>query len=366
MTYPRLLIDAQKLKDNAAAELQLFAQRGVEVMGVNKVFNGQIETAQVLADAGMTVIAESRIKNLQKIKNVRAQKCLLRSPALSEIEATIELADISLNTELAIVEKLSRAAMAKGKVHHVLFMVDMGDLREGIWFEQTDLIRSTLKKICELPGISLYGLGTNFNCFGAIKPTHKNGKALVTLARQMERELGIKIPRISGGSSTSYYLFQQDQWPEGINHVRIGGLHIFGIDYINFKYVPEFHHSSMPIEKVCSPLYTLQAEIIEISTKPSVPFGESGLDAFLRPKVFQDRGIRKRAIVALGRQDLPCENIWPVDISLQVLGQSSDHTIIDIEQSSRNYKIGDMIDFEIDYTALLHACQSPSIEKVIL
>ncbi|MEK7689884.1 MAG: hypothetical protein AAB425_02575, partial [Bdellovibrionota bacterium] len=65
----------------------------------------------------------------------------------------------------------------------------------------------------------------------------------------------------------------------------------------------------------------------------------------------------------VGRQDLPFENLTPVDPGIQILGQSSDHTIVDVHDSVRSYRLGDWLEFELDYTALLFACNSPGVKK---
>ena len=41
----------------------------------------------------------------------------------------------------------------------------------------------------------------------------------------------------------------------------------------------------------------------------------------------------------------------------------TDHTIVDIEDVSETLRVGDMIVFELDYTALLMACQTNGVEK---
>ena len=87
----------------------------------------------------------------------------------------------------------------------------------------------------------------------------------------------------------------------------------------------------------------MTAEIIELNSKPTVPIGELGVDAFLQTKTFEDRGIRRRALLAFGRQDVPSENCVPCDDSITVLGQTSDHTIIDIEDCKTPLKVGDKV-----------------------
>lgn len=85
----------------------------------------------------------------------------------------VRYADISLNSEPVVLRALSQEAQRQGKTHQVLLMVDMGDLREGIWFGEYQRILETVTLITGLPGLELYGLGTNFNCYGTVLPTVK-------------------------------------------------------------------------------------------------------------------------------------------------------------------------------------------------
>lgn len=363
MSYPKLEINVRKLEHNAKVETESLKKIGVEVMGVNKVFNGLKETAKAIVKGGIKVVAESRVENLKNIQYVPCEKALLRSPSLSEIHEVVKYADISLNSQIEVIRELSKESVKQNRVHKVLLMIDLGDIREGIWFENKDEIEKVLREIIELPNIEIYGLGTNFNCYGTALPTVENGNMFVSLARELEEKLKIKFKYLSGGNCTSYHLIDKGIFPKGINHLRIGGLHEFGIEYVDGKYLNEYYHSNMDINKYVSNLYILKGEIIELNTKPTVPVGELGVDAFLNTKTFKDKGNRKRALLAFGRQDVPDENIHPVDSKIKILGQTSDHTIIDIEDCERNYKIGDIISFEIDYTALLAACNSPGIKK---
>lgn len=362
MYMPILEINLAKLRDNARVEKALLAEYGVEVMAVNKVFDGCIETAQAVMDGGIEVIAESRTYNLKKIRATGCTTCLLRSPCLSEIEEVVRYADISLNSEPVVMRVLSEEAVRQGKIHQVLLMVDMGDLREGIWFSEYDRIVETVKLIGSLPGLALYGMGTNFNCYGTVLPTTKNGEDFLALVKRVERETGITVRRLSAGNCTSYHLMDKGLWPQGLNHLRIGGLHEFGIEYVDMKYLDAFHHSSKDVSLACSDMYRLHAEIIELNSKPTVPVGELGVDAFLQPKSFTDHGIRKRALLAFGRQDVPVENCIPEDDAITVLGQTSDHTLVDIEDSAQQLKVGNIISFELDYTGLLMACQTKGVQ----
>ncbi len=363
MYKPQLVIDLGKLEDNARVEKQELASHGVEVMAVNKVFDGCVETAKAVYDGGISVIAESRVYNLKKIRDIGCTTCLLRSPCLSEIPDVVKYADISLNSEEEVILALAEEAAHQNKKHAILLMVDMGDLREGVWFEKEDEICRLVTLIDRTPSLTLYGLGTNYNCYGTVMPTVKNSDDFVALAQRIQEKTGVKISRLSAGNCTSYHLIDKGVWNPGLNHLRIGGLHEFGIEYVDMKYLDQYHHSKKPIDKAVSDLYVLRAEIIELNAKPTVPVGELGVDAFLQKKEFEDRGTRKRALLAFGRQDVPVENCTPCDDQISVLGQTSDHTIVDIEDCDHSYALGDYIEFELDYTGLLAACQTNGVVK---
>ena len=82
---------------------------------------------------------------------------------------------------------------------------------------------------------------------------------------------------------------------------------------------------------------------------------------------YEDRGIRKRAIVALGNQDLgDSSRLIPRDKDMIVLGASSDHTILDIHNCKTDYKLGDIVEFNILYQAMLMTTLSPYVHKKIL
>jgi len=366
MQYPVLEINLKKLKYNAKMEFDYLHKYGIDVMGVNKVFNGTPETALAIVESGYTVVAEAVTANLKKIKDIPCEKALLRSPGLSEIPDVITYADISLVAEAETIKALSKEAVKQNRLHKALLMIDMGDIREGIWYENREEIETALELILDLPGLEVYGLGTNFGCYGTILPTPENTMAFIELARQLEKKFDIKFKYLSGGNCTSYHLVAQGIMPKEINQLRIGAQHLFGIEYVEEKYLEGYCHSSKDVKNYASDSYILKCEIIELRDKPTVPVGELGLDSFMKTKTFNDRGIRRQAVIALGFQDVSFENIHPADDRIQVDGQTSNHTIIDLGDTGNDYRLGDIIDFEIDYTALMTICNSANISKIFI
>ena len=110
--------------------------------------------------------------------------------------------------------------------------------------------------------------------------------------------------------------------------------------------------------------FVIEAEIIELKEKPSLPIGETGVDAFGNKPVYEDRGIIKRAIVAVGRQDVDPDNLYPLDEGVEVLGASSDHLILDVNNSQTQYKVGDVVRFRPSYSTLLRATTSSYVDRI--
>ena len=134
MQTPCLHIDLGKIEHNARRIVGLCRRHGIDVAGVTKVTCGHPGVARAMLRGGVGTIADSRLENLRRLRadGVGARLMLLRVPPLSQVEAVVQGADISLNSELAVLAALSGAALQQGRVHDVILMVDLGDRREGI------------------------------------------------------------------------------------------------------------------------------------------------------------------------------------------------------------------------------------------
>ncbi len=318
-------------------------------MGVSKATLGDPAIAKAMIQGGVKFIADSRLENIQKMKHagISTQFVLLRT-ALSQAESVIKNVDISLNTELETVKELSRYANVHNKIHQIIVMVELGDLREGIL---TCDLSQFIKKTLDLPNIKIIGIGCNLACYGGVKPNNQKMRELSKLADAIEKEFQINLEIISGGNSANYEWYESAQKVRRINNLRLGESILLGRETVNRKAIPGLHTSA----------FKLIAEVIESKEKPSLPFGEICQDAFGNVPTFFDRGIRRRVIVALGRQDILVSGLRPDDNDLEILGSSSDHVVLD----SKNYDltVGSEVKFNLDYSGLLTAMTSPFIKK---
>jgi len=352
MSAPRIEIELDKLIHNASKLTALYGSKGIHITAVTKGVCGSLRIANALLKSGIRSLGDSRIANIQKMREggIDAQFILIRSPLPSEVERVVEFADVSLNTEISVIRLLNDQATKRGKTHRVILMIELGDLREGIL--PSDL-EPVVKETLGMQGVKLEGVGTNLACFGGVRPTEANMRELSSIADNIQREYGINLKVISGGNSANYQWFVSTPDVGLINHLRIGEAILLGCDTLTRKLIPNLY----------TDIFTLVAEVIELKTKPAQPYGEIAQDAFGRIPVFEGKGYMKRAILALGEQDIDVLAIKPRK-EADILGASSDHLILDARDSG--LEVGVEVRFDVNYGALLRAMTSPYVEKVYL
>ncbi len=358
--YPRLIIDINKLKNNLDAVGEITKDQGnCSLMIVTKGLCADREMTRMVANhPAVDFMADSRVENIKSYaKEARANgkmTALLRIPMHDELKEVVRYVDLSFNSELSTIGMLNEEAAEAGIKHKILLMIDLGDLREGIFFQNEDEIFATVEKILAMENIELYGLGVNLTCYGAIIPKQDNLSNLVALARKIEDKFSIKLSMISGGNSSSIYLIEKGQLPTGINNLRLGEAFLLGNDTAY----------GTQLKGTTGEALILEGQIVELKEKPSIPIGEVGVDAFGQKPYYEDRGIIKRAIIALGKQDTDIDSMSPLDPKIDILGGSSDHIILDVTKSEKTYKVGDVIGFTLGYGGMLKTATSPYVEKV--
>ena len=352
--YPRLEISVGRIRHNSETLVGLCRRSGIQVAGVTKVFCGNAVLAGAMEAGGVYALADSRIENLRRLCDSPLPKMLLRLPMISQAGDVVEHADISLNSELATLRALSAAARQMGKTHRVILMVDLGDLREGI-FEEAELFR-TVAAAQRLEGIVVAGLGANLTCYGGVIPTTGHLERLLSLSKRIEQEFGMSLEIVSGGNSSSLHLLGQNAIPRGVTELRLGEAIVLGRETAY----------GQPITGTHGDCFRLMVEIIEIKDKPSVPAGQLGRDAFGSAPRFVDEGIRRRAICAVGRQDVDPKSFVPEDDGTVVLGASSDHLIVDVTDSQANYRVGDIVPFGLTYAGILSCMTSEYVSKRLI
>ena len=346
---PRLEINLDKIHHNARTLVQRLDCRGISTTGITKATLGSPRIAKTLLRAGISTLGDSRIENIQSMReaNVTAVMTLIRSPMSSQVEQVVKFADISCNTEMSIVRKLSIEAVRTNRTHKVLLMVELGDLREGIMPD--DLIAAAREARC-MPNIILEGIGTNLACRNGVSPNASNMSALTQLANNIEASSGRAISTISGGNSANLTWALNDADTGRINNLRLGEAILLGRETLHRQAIDGLYTDAI----------TLIAEVIESKLKPSKVSGDIAQSAFGNNRPTEDRGIITQTILALGIQDIDPDGLQ-ADIGITVCGASSDHLIL--EATGHYLPVGAEVHFQLNYSALLRAMTSPFIRK---
>lgn len=362
--YPRVNVNLSKVNQNLNAVGKITHGGNCSMMIVTKGFCADEKiVAEIAGHPQVDFLADSRIKNIASYADLAHKNgkktVLLRLPMDTETAEVVKYVDLSFNSELETIRLLNREGLKQNKKHGILLMIDLGDLREGIFFTEEDTIMDTVAEILKMESIDFYGIGVNLTCYGAVIPKNDNLSILTDMAKKIEEKFSIKLSMVSGGNSSSIYLLggnnvsEKSDMPVGINNLRLGECFILGNDTAYGSKIPG----------TCSDALVLEAQIIELKSKQSLPMGEIGVDAFGQKPVYEDRGIRRRAIVAVGQQDITLDSMSPVDSRLVILGGSSDHTIVDVTEAGDEYKLGDTISFELGYGGMLKAFTSAYVDR---
>lgn len=336
---------------------KLFKDNGIKWGITTKLLCGNRDFINEVTDLGVGEVHDSRISNLKVVKNIDPDTVTIyiKPPPKDTIPDLIKYADISLNTELSTMHELSEEAVRQDKVHKVIIMIEMGDLREGVM--RDDLV-DFYEKVFRLPGLEVVGLGTNLNCLHGVMP---DGDKLIQLAlykQIIELRFKKEIPLVSGGTTVTIPLLLNNQLPEGINHFRIGEALFFGKDLF----------SDGVIEGMSDQVLELYTQIIEISEKPMVPSGDLGVNPQGKKASINedDRGkTAYRAIVDIGTLDIQPNYLIPVNDSITISDASSDMLVLDVGANPKGYKVGDMIRFKLKYMGALGLMSSDYIEKKV-
>lgn len=351
MVAATLTIDIEAIAANARRIAALAAARGVRLFGVTKAVAGMPQVARAMLAGGFAGLGESRLENVRRLRRAGIAEpiMLLRLPPVSDADAVVQLTDISLNSELGTLRALSAAALRAGRVHDVILMVELGDLREGL--SPTELIEAS-DRAMELPGLRLVGLGANLLCASGVLPTADKMRELCDLAQAVEARHGIRLSHVSGGNSSCLSLLAQGALPERIDGLRVGYSALLGRDGSDGSPLPDLRQDA----------FTIEGELIEKKRKPSLPSGTLGLDAFGNRPVLVDRGERLRGIVGLGRLDLDPRSLIAKRAGIEIVTASSDHLILDVTDAGP-LEVGDKVEFLPDYASLVQAIMSPYVGK---
>ncbi|UYM03549.1 alanine/ornithine racemase family PLP-dependent enzyme [Solicola gregarius] len=350
MTAPRLEINLDAIAHNARTLVDRLATKGIRVTGVTKASLGSPGVAKAMLDGGVVGLGDSRVENLAVLRadGVAEPLTLIRSPMLSQVDEVVRVADVSLNTEAVVLDALATVAAHRRTTHAVILMVELGDLREGVAVDEVVELARTVDR---LAGLRLVGLGTNLACHSGVVPDQQKMDELSRLVEQAETACGHVLPVVSGGNSANLDWALTTNDVGRVDELRLGESILLGTEPLYRR----------PIDGLQTDAFTLVAEVIEATRKPTQPWGEIAQAAFGHQPPAHSRGSIRQVVVALGRQDVDPDGITAPS-GIRKLGMSSDHLVLDVGDSA--VSVGDELSFQLDYSALVRAMTSPFATKI--
>lgn len=359
-----LIIEINKIKENIRSLSDFFEERGTEWSLITKVFSGDHDfLVNILTNEVISKINSVGDSRLTSLKNLRAVNPTIRTiyikpPAAIYADELVRYADISLNSSLSTIKALNEAAGRAGKIHQIIIMVELGEMREGV--NRGDVI-SFYEKVFDLPYIEVIGLGSNLGCMYGIEPTYDKLLLLSNYKAQISKRFNKELKYISAGTSITLPLVEMESIPLDINHFRVGEAVFFGTSPLFNKQFLTLHTDTFHFE----------ANIIELREKKIVPEGILGDANIGHTAGFEGHDASEttvKAILDVGMLDVDKDDIEAYDEEVHFVGITSDMMVVDIGDNRTSggvekYHVGDCIRFKTNYMAVARMLNSKFIDR---
>lgn len=362
-----LIVHTKKIQSNIRYLSSYFATRNIEWSLITKVFSGDKEFLRhLLTDdiiQKIDSIGDSRLTSLKNLRalNPQMKTIYIKPPAKIYADDIVKYADISLNSSYATIVALNEAAKKADKVHEIIIMVELGELREGV--TRMELMKF-YESVFELPNIEVIGIGSNLGCMYGVEPSYDKLLQLSLYQELISAKFDKELKYVSGGTSITLPLVENNTIPKEINHFRIGEAVFFGISPLDQH---QFKSLSVDTFEFC-------ANIIELEKKLKVPDGiisDGNIGHYAAFDEADSSGTSIKAILDFGLLDVDKNDIEFVDEDLKFVGITSDMLVVDIGNNrtingEKKYSVGDKIYFKPNYMAVARLLNSKFIDKVFL
>ena len=328
----------------------------VKVLGTDKAVLSKILTHPAIL--GTHSIAVSQWKSLKMVKDINPdlRTMFIKPPSPKNVKEVVAYADISLNTTLTTIRALNDEAKRQDKIHQVIVMIEMGELREGI--KREGLI-PFYKSIFKLSNLDVVGIGTNLGCMYGVQPTYDKLIQLVLYEQLIEAKFKRNLELVSGASSITMPILERGKVPTGINHFRIGEAAFLGTSPLDNKQILGLNTGA----------FTFEASIVELYKKSNIPDGtitDAAVGHTSDDPEDDEESQSYKAVMDFGVLDVDAENLIPEDPNLRFFGNSSDLTVYDLGDNPKGYKTGDIMRFKLKYMAVAKLMYSRFVEKVLI
>ena len=363
----QLKIDIKKIQENIIYLGNYFKEKEIKWSLITKVFSGDREflhkvlTPEVIQS--IDSIGDSRLTSLRNLRaiNPEMQTIYIKPPAVAYAEDIVKYADISTNTSFETISALNSEARKQGKIHKIVIMIEMGELREGVL---GDDILTFYESVFNLSNIEVLGIGSNLGCMYGIVPTYDKLMQLVLYKELISAKFHVDLKIISGGTSITLPLLDKGEIPASINHFRVGEAAFFGVSPLDNAQFKNLHTDA----------FVFTANILELEEKNLVPDGEIS-DANIGHTVPVNKKDKNKTsnkmILDFGLLDVDQKDLKTMDPHLSFVGITSDMIVVDVgdnttENGQPKYTPGESIPLIPNYLAVARLLNSKFIDKVFI
>ncbi len=299
-------------------------------------------------------VGDSHLSGLKAVKDINPnlKTLYIKPPALAYIPDIIRYADISVNTSLNTIFALNDEAKKQGKIHKIIIMIELGELREGVLRSQ---ILKFYETVFNLPQIQVLGLGTNLGCMFGVQPNFDKLIQLSLYKQLIEVSFKQKLDIISGGSSITLPLIIDKKIPAEINHFRIGEAAFLGISPYNNEAFLNLNTNA----------FEFNSYIVELKKKSNEPDGVIGDSNVGTTGDANLTGESYKAIVDFGSLDVNPDYLKPVKDNIHFFGNSSDMTVYNLGNNHEHLAEGDAITYIPNYMGVANLMNSRFVDKEI-
>ena len=362
-----LQININEIRNNIKKLSSYLKENNIKWSLITKVFSGdkdfmeKILTPDIVKD--IHSVGDSRLSSLKNLKEINPEliTIYIKPPPLQYIDDVVKYADISLNSSYKTIIALDKAAKKQNKIHKIIVMIELGELREGINRED---LSDFYESIFRLTNIKVVGLGSNLGCMYGIEPTYDKLLQLCLYKELIEAKYNSKLSLISGGSSITLPLIENQTIPKDINHFRIGEAVFFGTSPLNNKQFLDLNNDT----------FNFYTQIIELEEKGVVPDGIINDASIGHVAEFESNDLGRKAnkaILDFGLLDVDHDGLVAEDKDIKLVGITSDMTVVDIgdnidKNGKKKYHIGDKICLNPNYISVARLLNSKFVEKVFI
>jgi predicted amino acid racemase len=359
-----LIIHVKKIQNNIKYLSEYFHAHNIKWSLVTKVFSGDKEFLKnVLTNdviQNIDSVGDSRLTSLKNLKEVnpKLRTIYIKPPAKIYADDIVKYADVSLNTSFNTIEALNEAAKRADKIHQIIIMVELGELREGVI--RTDLM-NFYERVFHFTNVEVIGIGSNLGCMYGIAPSYDKLLHLSLYKELISTKFKRDLKYVSGGTSITLPLIENNTIPKDINHFRVGEAAFFGLSPFDNK----------PFKDLSIDTFEFAANIIELGEKNLVPDGimsDANIGHSAELNLDDLNGTSIKAILDFGLLDLDEKDIEFIDTDLNYVGITSDMLVIDIgtnktKDGKKKYSIGDKVYFKPNYMGVARLLNSKFIAK---